>query len=52
MPAYAEFVAKYPEYDRTHDIDELRAREYGRLDELDQVYLQSALGGDGMERWI
>jgi selenocysteine lyase/cysteine desulfurase len=45
MPAYAEFVAKYPEYDRTHDIDELRAREYGRLDELDQVYLDYTGGG-------
>ena len=24
MPAYADFVQKYPAYDRTHDIDELR----------------------------
>ena len=39
MPTYADFVQKYPAYDRTHDIDELRDRDYARLDQLGQVYL-------------
>ena len=39
MPSYAEFVQKYPGYDRTHDIDELRERDYARLDRLGQIYL-------------
>jgi len=26
MPTYADFVTRYPQYDKTHDIDELRAR--------------------------
>jgi molybdenum cofactor sulfurtransferase len=39
MPGYAEFVQKYPAYDKTHDLDELRERDYARLDKLGQVYL-------------
>jgi molybdenum cofactor sulfurtransferase len=39
MPGYAEFVQKYPAYDKTHDLDELRDRDYARLDQLGQVYL-------------
>jgi molybdenum cofactor sulfurtransferase len=39
MSTYAEFVQKYPAYDQTHDLDELREREYARLDRLGQVYL-------------
>jgi molybdenum cofactor sulfurtransferase len=39
MPGYPEFVMKYPLYDNTHDIDELRDRDYARLDQLGQVYL-------------
>ena len=39
MNTYAEFVTRYPSYDRTHDIDELRQREYGRLDEQGHIYL-------------
>ncbi len=39
MPGYAEFVQKYPAYDSTHDLDELRERDYARLDRLGQVYL-------------
>ncbi len=45
MRAYAEFVQKYPEYDRTHDLDELREREYTRLDRLGQIYLDYTGGG-------
>jgi molybdenum cofactor sulfurtransferase len=39
MPGYAEFIQHYPAYDLTHNIDELREREYNRLDRLGQVYL-------------
>jgi molybdenum cofactor sulfurtransferase len=39
MPIYADFVWKYPEYDKTHDLDELRQHDYARLDALGQVYL-------------
>ena len=45
MPEYAEFVQKYPAYDQTHDLDELRQRDYGRLDRLGQVYLDYTGGG-------
>ncbi|MEZ0397338.1 MAG: aminotransferase class V-fold PLP-dependent enzyme [Anaerolineales bacterium] len=45
MPTYADFVTKYPSYDKTHDIDELRQREYSRLDEQGHVYLDYTGGG-------
>ncbi len=45
MAGYAEFIQKYPLYDRTHDIDDLRQREYARLDRLGQVYLDYTGGG-------
>jgi molybdenum cofactor sulfurtransferase len=45
MPGYAEFIQRYPAYDKTHDIDELREREYSRLDRLGQVYLDYTGGG-------
>jgi molybdenum cofactor sulfurtransferase len=45
MPGYSDFIQKYPAYDRTHDIDELREREYDRLDRLGQVYLDYTGGG-------
>jgi len=45
MPEYADFVQSYPLYDTTHDIDELRQREYARLDRLGQVYLDYTGGG-------
>ena len=45
MLAYPDFVQKYPAYDRTHDIDELRSRDYARLDELGQIYLDYTGGG-------
>lgn len=37
--AYSDFVARYPEYLQTEVIDRLRATEYRRLDEQQQVYL-------------
>ena len=37
--ALADFLRKYPEYERTSRIDALRASDYGRLDALGQVYL-------------
>ncbi len=45
MTGYAEFVQKYPAYDKTHDLDELRQRDYARLDRLGQVYLDYTGGG-------
>ncbi len=39
MRTYADFVQHYPTYDRTHNLDDLREREYSRLDRLGQVYL-------------
>ncbi len=45
MPDYPEFIQKYPLYDKTHDIDELRRGEYSRLDRLGQVYLDYTGGG-------
>jgi selenocysteine lyase/cysteine desulfurase len=45
MTSYAEFVQKYPSYDKTHDLDELRQRDYARLDRLSQVYLDYTGGG-------
>jgi selenocysteine lyase/cysteine desulfurase len=42
---YAHFVTRYPAYDKTHDIDELRQIEYGRLDRLGHVYLDYTGGG-------
>jgi molybdenum cofactor sulfurtransferase len=45
MPGYPEFVQKYPTYDNTHDLDELRERDYSRLDRLGQIYLDYTGGG-------
>jgi molybdenum cofactor sulfurtransferase len=45
MPEYQDFVQAYPAYDKTHDIDELRERDYARLDRLGQVYLDYTGGG-------
>ena len=33
------FVASHPEYERTGAIDEVRARDFGRLDAAGHVYL-------------
>ncbi len=45
MPDYPEFIQKYPSYDKTHDLDELRDRDYARLDRSGQVYLDYTGGG-------
>jgi molybdenum cofactor sulfurtransferase len=45
VPEYADFVQKYPTYDKTHDIDELRDRDYARLDRTGQIYLDYTGGG-------
>lgn len=43
--AFAAFKQAYRTYESTQVLDELRAREYSRLDELDQVYLDYTGGG-------
>ena len=43
--AYAEFQKAYPAFTTTLALDDLRAREYGRLDAQDQVYLDYTGGG-------
>src|SRR5579872_1594688 len=37
--AYGYFLARFPEYLKTSALDELRAREYARLDAQGQAYL-------------
>ncbi len=37
--ARADFFARFPEYEKTAALDDLRATEYRRLDESGQVYL-------------
>jgi len=43
--AEAEFLAAYPEYQQTGELDGLRASDYPNLDSEDQVYLDSLLSG-------
>ncbi len=38
-PAYQAFLKAYPGYQSTRHLDELRAREYSRLDEQGHIYL-------------
>jgi molybdenum cofactor sulfurtransferase len=45
MSDYARFIQKYPTYDQTHDLDELRDHDYARLDRTGQVYLDYTGGG-------
>lgn len=42
---YGEFLSAYPGYVATSSLDELRAKEYPRLDALGQVYLDYTGGG-------
>ena len=42
---YAAFLAAHPGYKSTAGLDELRAREYPRLDSMGQVYLDYTGGG-------
>jgi selenocysteine lyase/cysteine desulfurase len=37
--AFAAFLSAWPEYESTRSLDELRARDYARLDQLGDVYL-------------
>jgi selenocysteine lyase/cysteine desulfurase len=37
--AYEAFLQRYPHYETTRQLDDLRAREYSRLDEQGHVYL-------------
>ncbi len=37
--SYEEFLARHPEYRSTLELDELRAREFSRLDDSGQIYL-------------
>ena len=43
--AFADFLQTYPAYESTRAVDELRASDYRRLDELDQIYLDYTGGG-------
>jgi selenocysteine lyase/cysteine desulfurase len=43
--ALAAFKQAYPGFKNTQSLDDLRKREYARLDELDQVYLDYTGGG-------
>lgn len=42
---FAQFTAAYPSYHTTQKLDALRAREYGRLDTQNHVYLDYTGGG-------
>ncbi len=37
--SFEEFLARHPEYASTRELDELRAREFSRLDASGQIYL-------------
>lgn len=39
------FLARYPDYTKTQALDDLRAEDYARLDELKHVYLDYTGGG-------
>ncbi len=43
--AYDCFLEQYPTYPSTASLDDLRARDYARLDELGQIYLDYTGGG-------
>lgn len=43
--AYADFLEAYPDFRHTLRLDELRATEYGRLDEQGHIYLDYTGGG-------
>jgi molybdenum cofactor sulfurtransferase len=45
LKRYAEFLAAHPGYASTAALDELRTREYPRLDSMGQVYLDYTGGG-------
>jgi selenocysteine lyase/cysteine desulfurase len=47
--AFADFLRSFPAYSSTLSLDELRAREYARLDRRGQVYLDYTGGGQYAE---
>ncbi len=42
---FEKFIASYPNYAKTTKLDELRAKDYARLDRLNHVYLDYTGGG-------
>jgi molybdenum cofactor sulfurtransferase len=42
---YADFLKKYPTYESTRSLDDLRASDYSRLDRAGQIYLDYTGGG-------
>jgi molybdenum cofactor sulfurtransferase len=44
-PDYTEFLKVYPSYAGTKGLDDLRAREYARLDTAEHIYLDYTGGG-------
>ena len=38
-PAYTDFIHAYPGYENTHSLDDLRLRDYARLESSGQIYL-------------
>ncbi|MBK7991546.1 MAG: hypothetical protein IPK05_17895 [Comamonadaceae bacterium] len=45
MTPYEDFLAAFPDYAITLALDDLRAKQYARLDRQDQVYLDYTGGG-------
>jgi selenocysteine lyase/cysteine desulfurase len=45
LEAEAQFLAAYSEYAATEPLEQLRARDYARLNEQDQIYLDYTGGG-------
>jgi len=43
--AFEAFTNAYPDYDKTRNLDDLRSREYSRLDAVGHVYLDYTGGG-------
>ncbi len=43
--SFAAFKQTYPAFETTHSLDEVRATEYARLDETNQIYLDYTGGG-------
>lgn len=43
--AFEAFTHAYPDYDKTRKLDDLRSREYSRLDAVGHVYLDYTGGG-------
>ena len=44
-PDYAAFLKEFPSYPTTAKLDDLRAKEYARLDASEQIYLDYTGGG-------